>query len=1553
MLDKPIRCYIMGTESLLIECANILREKGHHILGVISRAEPILNWANVNQVPVIEPGKGLADRLSRPFDYFFSITNLSIVPEDVLALPEKGAINFHDGPLPRYAGLYATTWALLNGEKEHGVTWHTMTADVDKGEILKQRLFPIRPDETAFTLNVKCYENAIATFAELVDELAANTAVSRPQNLSEQTYFGKYHRPPANGVLDWTKPAAEIAALVRALDFGGYENPVAVPKMLVGEDVIAVTAVSTANTPSTQPPGTITAIGKALSVAAADGMVQITAAATLDGTPMTAGELAARYGLQVGQTLPLLTAEQQAALTELNGRIVRHESYWVKQLAKQNQPEIPYVNRTTASESGTAYQESPQTLPRAFNIEDLAAAFALYTARLSGKTHFTLGIHHPSAGQAAAGWQPFYAPVTPFNAAIDPTQPRQQVWAALQQEVQKCGDRLTFNRDVALRYPQLTKASLQFPVVVAQGANVPAHVELALLLAEDGQVCTWVFDTAVYSPEAIHQMQAQFANVLAELQEHPQRPAGQISLLSPEETHKLIEAWNDTAVSYPRDLCIHHLIEQQAEQRPNDIAVVFEDQQITYRTLNRRANQMARHLRHLGVGPDVVVGVFMERSIDMIVALVGIHKAGGAYLPLDPTYPDERIAFMVEDAGVPVILTQARLRDALPAHQAKVVQVDADWDVIAEESGENVFSEVQPHHLAYIIYTSGSTGKPKGVMVQHGNVVNFFAGMDERIPHDPPGTWLAVTSLSFDISVLELFWTLSRGFKVVVYADKTRQETAVSLPASPHDSKPIAFSLFYFASDESEEGVADKYHLLLEGAKYGDKHGFEAVWTPERHFHAFGGLYPNPSVASAAIAAITENIQIRAGSCVLPLHSPVRVAEEWALVDNLSRGRVGIAFAAGWQPNDFVLRPENYANRKENMFHDIEVVRQLWRGEAVSLMGPFGNDVVVRTLPRPVQKELPIWITVAGNPETFRMAGERGFAVLTHLLGQTVEQLGEKLEVYRQAWREAGHPGNGHVTLMLHTFIGPDLEAVRETVREPMKEYLRSSVMLIKQAAWHFPTFKQKAAATGKNPMEIFENEDLSEEEMDALLNFAFDRYFENSGLFGTPAHAMRMVNKLKAIDIDEIACQIDFGVPSAKVLAHLPYLNEVKQLAAPKVAAEDFSIAAQIARHQVTHFQCTPSMASMLLLDERTKDALRQVDTMMVGGEAFPAALANELKSLVKGRVINMYGPTETTIWSSTYEVGEQETAVSIGRPIANTRLYILDEQMQPVPVGVAGELYIGGDGVVRGYHNRPQLTAERFVRDPFVADPSARMYRTGDLARYRPDGNIDFLGRADFQVKVRGYRIELGEIEALLMAETAVREAVVVAREDTPGDVRLVAYIIPHEGHRVDAAALRDSLKANLPDFMIPAHFVPMTAFPLTPNKKTDRKALPAPDQVLVEQTAVYQPPTNELQQKIAAIWQELLNVPKVGIDDNFFDLGGHSLLTVQAHRRLKEIVDKEITITDMFRFPTVRALTAYLGEDNGKAAESATLETSVSRAASRREALQNRRNRRQRTR
>jgi natural product biosynthesis luciferase-like monooxygenase protein len=1571
MPDTKLRCYLAGAESLLIHCAEALLQRGHTICGVVTSASQLESWARGAGLPVLAPGADLASRLTEPFDYFFSITNLSMIRPDVLALARRGGINFHDGPLPRYAGLYVTAWALIHREAAHGVTWHVMTEGADEGDILEQKLFDLRGDETSFVLNTRCYEAAIESFGELVDKLGNGTVAPRAQAMAERSYFGLATRPAAAATLDWTKSADELAALVRALDFGPVNNPLALPKFLVGEELITTLAAEVVE--GSGAPGTIVRIdGEVLVVATGEGALALGDLRCPRGVPVALADLAARHGLRAGTVLRGLAADTAARVSEVNQAVCRHEHFWVDRLDKLTPVELPYADRTGKPAQKPAH--APLDLARnTLSADELVTALAAYLGRVCNADFpgfYDLAYRDPALAERIAGAEPYFASHVPLRVALKMDAGFDAAHAVMADELARIRKRGSYAVDAIGRHTSLrARPALvgrdrwrvtveQVAPAVVSGAEYrpPAGAELAVAIATDGSACAWHYDPSVLADDVIAAMQRQFATMLGGVAIDRARPLAQQPILSEAEQRKVLFDWNATAADYPRDVCVHQLFEQQVARTPHAPALAYLQEELSYAELDARANRLAHHLRAFGVGPDVLVGVCVERSTEMLVATLGVLKAGGAYVPLDPAYPADRIALMLEDSNVPVLISQQALRERLPAGASedrprvvlpKVVLIDADWSAIAARPATAPASGVGPANLAYTIYTSGSTGRPKGVMVEHRNVVNFFTGMDERLEHrdGQPGAWLAVTSLSFDISVLELFWTLARGFKVVLHSDKA-DDAVIARARMRHADRPITFSLMYFASDEGEnQSSADKYKLLIEGAKFGDTHGFAAVWTPERHFHAFGGLYPNPSVAAAALATITQRIHLRAASVVMPLHHPIRVAEEWSLVDNLSNGRVGISFASGWQPNDFIVyKPERFEQRKQVMLEDIETVRRLWRGETFKATSPLGKEIEVRTLPRPVQKELPFWVTAAGNPETFRAAGELGANVLTHLLGQTVEEVGEKIRVYREARVKAGHAGPGQVTVMLHTFVGPDAAVVKETVREPMKAYLRSSVELIKAAAWTFPTFKQKADATGKTPAQIFDEEDLSPEDLDAVLDHAFARYYDTSGLFGTPASCLAMIDRLKGIGVDDVGCLLDYGVASAKVLAHLPYLGELRELATQSgaaAAARDYSLAAQVERHGVTHLQCTPSQMSMILAGEQTRAALRGLRKVMVGGEAFPAALASDLRAASNADILDMYGPTETTIWSTTHVVAGDGSAVPIGRPIVNTKIYLLDQHRQPVPIGAAGELYIGGDGVVRGYYERPELTAERFVRDPWSSTPEARMYRTGDLARYRDDGVIDFLGRVDFQVKVRGYRIELGEIEAHIGQDDAVREVVVVAREDVAGDKRLVAYMVAESGKTVDIEALRTRLREQLPDYMVPASFVVLDKFPLTPNAKVDRKALPAPDKVQARTTAEYVAPAGELEQSIAKVWTEILNVSKVGMDDNFFDLGGHSLLTVQIHRQLKDVVGKPLALTDLFRFPTIRTLVDFLQGDGGSEA----MEKSKDRAEARKAALSRR--------
>jgi natural product biosynthesis luciferase-like monooxygenase protein len=660
-------------------------------------------------------------------------------------------------------------------------------------------------------------------------------------------------------------------------------------------------------------------------------------------------------------------------------------------------------------------------------------------------------------------------------------------------------------------------------------------------------------------------------------------------------------------------------------------------------------------------------------------------------------------------------------------------------------------------------------------------------------------------------------------------------------------------------------------------------------------------------VTGAAIAAITEKVKIRAGSVVLPLHNPVRVAEEWSVVDNISKGRVGISVASGWHADDFALMPDNYADRKEVMLRHIETVRKLWRGDPVTLQGGAGNQLAVKIFPSPIQPELPIWVTAAGAPDTFQVAGEIGANLLTHLLGQTIDELHEKIALYRKSWHEHGHGrGGGHVTLMVHTFLGNDLAEVEAKVKGPFCSYLKSSYGLIKNFV--------RSLGEGYDP------DNLSAEDLEALLSHAYDRYSQTSGLIGTLSTCLETVERIRAIGVDEIACLIDFGVEIDSVLDSFSLLEQLKTQANQRQPEPEasYSIPARLTRHAITHLQCTPSTARQLSYDPEFFDAIGAVNRLLVGGEALPPVLAGELGRATSGSIHNMYGPTETTIWSTSDTVEDSAERITIGRPVANTEIYLVDRKLGPLPVGIAGNLFIGGQGVVRGYLNSPDLTADRFIPDEFSGRIGSRLYATGDLARYLPDGKIEYLGRADQQVKLRGHRIELGEIEAALDSHPDVLQSAVILQEDARGDKRLIAYAVFEPGTSLTVSAMREFLKDRLPDYLIPAALMQLDVMPLTPNGKIYRKGLPVVVEIKGERERALEPPRNRVEEALSWMWAEILGVEEVGIHDDFFESGGHSILASQLVSRVRETFHIELSLRTFFDAPTIARLAGIMVGD-----------------------------------
>ncbi len=1503
---------IIGNESLAIQCAEMLREAGHDIKAVVTRNPDIASWAEGAGTDVLSSDSDLMQALTGlEFDWLLSIANLDMIPEAVLALPNRGAVNFHDGPLPRYAGLNAPVWALINGETEFGITWHLIEGGVDEGDILAQQFFDIQPDDTTLTLNTRCYGAAIDSFGTLIDKLASDAPARATQDLSQRSYFAKNDRPAAAGRLDFTGSARKITTLVRALDHGAYWNPLTTAKFEAGAQIYLASSASAGNAASDSAPGTVLDTTEdSLTVATGTAPVTLGNLRDTTGLPVAGTAIA-----KVGDVLASPDASEAENLADTLKQTLKHEAKWRKALEGVTPADIPLVDMTAPSG-----EVITKTLSKGENVTSahMQSAFTIMAAGISETTTIDLALAMPDA---RSGYLCPWAPIKIFTGGTSA-----DLDASLQEARDTALSQGPFSADLIARLPVP-------PVMPALGLSEADLVPgTALTLAGD----TLLADSGKIGPEAAGLMAARIAHLAAQLaKSDPNQAVSALSVLPEAERAQVLEGWNDTAAKYPEDQCIHQAFEAQAAKTPDAPALAFEGDTLTYAALNARANRMAHLLQDMGVGPDTIVGLHLKRSADLVVGALAILKAGGAYLPMDPAYPADRTALYIEDSGTQVIVTDSTLAEALPS-TTKTLTVDtADLNAAPDT---NPTSPVTAADMAYMIYTSGSTGRPKGVMVEHRNVANFFTGMDARIDHQEGAVWMAVTSLSFDISVLELFWTLARGFKVVISGDESRALVSGET-GSVIAGDSMEFSLFYWGNDD---GVGrDKYRSLLEGAQYADKHGFCAVWTPERHFHAFGGPYPNPSVTGAAVAAVTNNLAVRAGSCVAPLHHTARIAEEWAVIDNLTNGRTGLAIASGWQPDDFVLRPENTPpQNKPAMFEAIADLRKLWSGEEVAFPRQNGEMHSVLTQPRPVSKKLNVWVTTAGNPETWREAGANGCNVLTHLLGQSVEEVGEKIKIYHAALREAGHnPDEFTVTLMLHSFLADTREEAEEIAREPMKDYLRAAAGLIKQYAWAFPAFKKPKGVDNAFQLDLGS---LTEDELEGILDFAFERYFNESGLFGTVEDAMARVEQVKAIGVTEIACLIDYGIEVDQVLEGLKPLAEVVKLSNldTEIADGDYSIAAQIIRHKVTHLQCTPSMAQMLVMNDEARAALPQLTHMMVGGEALPGALAAELKQLTGGYVENMYGPTETTIWSTTETATGGDGVTNIGTPIANTQAYVLKEDGTPAPIGVAGELYIGGAGVTRGYFQREELTAERFVPNPFRK--GERMYNTGDLARWRMDGKLDFLGRSDFQVKLRGYRVEMGEIESVIDQFPGIKQSVVTAREDTPGLIQLVGYLLTDRD--IDEAALRAQMLAGLPDYMVPRHFVTLDAFPLTPNKKVDRKALPAPvlgkpaapvptpPPTASAQTDVAAPAADlgseaDIAARIGAIWSRMLGVPQVDTDDNFFELGGHSLLAVQAHREIRSTLGvAKLSITDIFRAPTLGAIAKIVAQKAGTPAAKA---------------------------
>ncbi|MBZ4422890.1 amino acid adenylation domain-containing protein [Myxococcus sp. RHSTA-1-4] len=739
----------------------------------------------------------------------------------------------------------------------------------------------------------------------------------------------------------------------------------------------------------------------------------------------------------------------------------------------------------------------------------------------------------------------------------------------------------------------------------------------------------------------------------------------------------------------------------RVDSAPDAVALSAGARRLTWRELAERARGLAARLRKEGVGPEVPVALRLEPSVESVVALWGVLEAGGACLPVSRGEVLE-LASLLPASG-PRVLLVARLGEAsgVPVG-VRVLTVEGEAGDVAAAG------TVPPERLAFIVPAPEALGGRGRVMLTHRNVAHLLASLDARVGAGEGEVWLAAGGPASDPTGLDLLWALARGMRVVLPPERLAARFAV-LGRKPDMRRPIDFSLSYFANDEDSLGE-EKYELLIEGAKFADAHGFSAVWTPERRFHSFGGLYPQPSVIGGALAMLTRNVQIRAGSVVLPLHDPIEVAEQWSVVDNLSHGRVSLSFATGWHANDFVLSPDTFARRREVLLERLEELRRLWRGGTVKRRNGAGNEVELALRPKPKQAELPVWLTSTGNPETFRKAGEVGANILTNVLGlgSSLDELAVKVALYREMYRKSGAPGRGHVALMLHTFLGQDMDEVRAAVREPLKRYFQSSVDVF-------------ASLVGSQGLQV-DVRGLTPEDMEVMLEQGVEHYLKDGGLFGTVEDCERIVERVRSLDVDEIACLVDYGVPlepsmsSLRRLAVLRERSQVRPLPEEAVLAEGDAglgdLLELVRGEGITALRCAPSQARALAELPGADAALGGVRLWVLGGESRPAS-----------------GTDAPFLSTSARRVELESSLVGAAWPTHHTApVYLRDASGGPVPVGVVGELALGGTAIPRGFWNDPEATRVRFIPVP-GAGPDERLFLTGQHARLRNPGELELV--------------------------------------------------------------------------------------------------------------------------------------------------------------------------------------------------------------------------------
>lgn len=749
-------CYIIGQNPLLLACSKILRSRSFLIKGIISPSSQIQTWAHDQQIDWFHSVSDI-DWDKNSADYLFSIVNNEIIPDNVLQKIQGLAINYHDASLPLYAGSNAAAWAILNGETVHGISWHIINERIDAGDVLKQVNIPLLPDETTLSLNMKCVEQALAAFSELVDELCDGTYQRIPQNQAQRTYFARSQKPRGNGWINWHSSAEDIERHWRATQWGDYINPFTTLKMVLKDDVVLVNTITVLPEPSECPPGTVLEVNdRHWKISTTTNNISLTASSTAPNDQVALSTLAERCGIKTGDVLPSATAEDLQQFQTSSQQCFPHESVWVKTLAGF-EPTIAPAQMPLISLRLLPKQLVTQCrdfLPDESELPlVLLTAWIIYLQRLEGQAQVSICIHLPKK-TIPDSVRPFFSSYLPLTIGVDDQNNFAQLLQQVRQSYADITQKKTYLKDIWHRYPELADATPP----EQQAYRIDLDSNSAQLESESNPL-----------PES-------FLYLFKQLLRQPTHAIAQIDWVTAKERQQLLVDWNSTDTPYPAEQTIHGMFEEQVRKTPEQIALITDDVQLSYQELNNKANQLAHYLiKHHAIQPDQLIAVCLERSEWMLIALLGILKSGAAYVPLDPAYPANRITHILNESDARIILTtqdQAQQLHNLPNigwQTTKVLALDQpDFaNTLAQQSFSNPVTATTSRNLAYVLYTSGTTGTPKGIQIEHQGIVNRITWMNRTYPLNPTDRVLQKTPYVFDVSVWELFWANWTGAAVV------------------------------------------------------------------------------------------------------------------------------------------------------------------------------------------------------------------------------------------------------------------------------------------------------------------------------------------------------------------------------------------------------------------------------------------------------------------------------------------------------------------------------------------------------------------------------------------------------------------------------------------------------------------------------------------------------------------------------------------------------------------------------------------------------------------